>query len=107
MRQTRFAHLRRKIETKEVPVWSERFGWACVVSFSEMWSRLPVESNEMIVKQLVERHFKCADCWQYTKEVDNLALCKYCYQKRKEEWENSITDRPGAAFDSWAAINVD
>jgi hypothetical protein len=77
------------------------------VSWSETWSQLPVEINEMIVKQLVERHFHCVDCWQYTKGVKNSALCEDCYKKRKEEWESFLRDRIGVDFLKVAEINVE
>jgi hypothetical protein len=95
------------VRSKDVPLREERFGWACVVSWSETWSQLPVEINEMIVKQLVERHFHCVDCWQYTKGVKNSALCEDCYKKRKEEWESFLRDRIGVDFLKVAEINVE
>lgn len=51
--------------SKLVPLWEERFGWACVVSRSEMWGELPIEVNAKIVGYLVETHWKCSQCPVY------------------------------------------
>lgn len=70
--------------TKLVPLWKERFGWACVVSWNEMWKELPPEINEMIINYLIEKYYKCMTCESFVKEYINN-ISPYC---SRTCWEN-------------------
>lgn len=91
MRQVIKNCMERQYSTKEVPLWKERFGWACVISCSELWGGLPIEINQMIINQLVETHYKCMDCQKYFRASCQGGLCKDCW-KRMDEISKEILD---------------
>lgn len=72
------------VSIKQFPLWQQRFGWACVVMWSEMWGELPIEVNEKIVNLLVETRYKCMTCEKFEKSWLNNRT-PYCSIRC---WEN-------------------
>lgn len=73
-----------ELKHKQVPMWGERFGWACVIMWSDLWKELPIEINKMIVNLLVETHWKCRECEVFVKELpfEFMYCSKECGNKR-------------------------
>ena len=65
------------VSIKQVPHWEQRFGWACVVMWSEMWRELPIEINEKIVNLLSEVRYRCMTCEKFVKKWLNNTT-PYC-----------------------------
>jgi hypothetical protein len=61
-----------------VPNPDERFGWACVVTRSEIWSELPLEINRMIVNLLVNRRYECLSCGKFECDKEHEYYCIRC-----------------------------
>lgn len=65
-----------ELKHKQVFLWKERFGWACVIMWSDLWKELPIEINKMIVNLLVETHWQCRVCDKFVKELPFQSM--YC-----------------------------
>lgn len=69
-------------------LWEQRFGWACVVSYHDMWRELPIEVNRIIVDYLVERRYLCIMCTN-TMPTDSSGLCSTeCKIAFNNSWDN-------------------
>lgn len=65
-------------KTKFVGLWPQRFGWACVISRSELWGELPIEINRMIVDYLVDTYYQCVACPEFIPDK-NAFHCDKCF----------------------------
>jgi hypothetical protein len=72
-------------KTKLVGLWPQRFGWACVISRSELWGELPIEINRIIVSYLVETHYQCVACPGFIPFDKDAFLCDGCFALRESD----------------------
>ena len=72
-----------------VPNMNERFGWACVVTRSEIWSELPLEINRMIVELLVRKKYECLSCGKFECDKEHEYYCVRC-DMRLKRWRRQI-----------------
>lgn len=78
-----------ELKHKKVFLWRERFGWACVIMWSDIWKELPIEINKMIVNLLVETHWQCRVCDKFVKELPFQSMC--CSKECKDKHDTWYT----------------
>lgn len=78
-----------ELKHKQVFLWKERFGWACVIMWSDIWKELPIEINKMIVNLLVETHWQCRVCDKFVKELSFQFM--YCSKECKDKHDTWYT----------------